>query len=191
MDDPFVGEMNISENFLLRTNNSENFILGMNNSVNFVKVNEAVHVVHQFHKIVSCIFGSVFGIVGITGNLISCYAWRNQKMTSPSSNLLMTLKSLNDVIVCLLYLTIEPLPLILPNVVRSFAYGLYFSFLGLPLFSLFTYASNWMMVLVTADKFFKICRSDIIKVFFYFISSQLSKLDQKSPFVLFVFTNKS
>lgn len=115
----------------------------------------AVKKIQRLHKIVSCIFGLFFGTIGIPGNLLSCYVWRSPKTTS-STTFLMKMKSINDVIVCFLYITIEPLPLYFPEIVKSSSYGMYFSFAGLPLFSVFTYASNWMLAAVTTDRFFKL-----------------------------------
>lgn len=128
-----------------------------NHTLTDIDVNGAVEIVQRIHKVVSCVFGLFFGTVGIPGNLISCYVWRSRKTTS-STTFLMTMKSINDVIVCLLYITIEPLPLYLPEIVHSSSFRMYFSFVGLPLFSVFTYASNWMLAAVTTDRFLKFYR---------------------------------
>lgn len=139
--------------------------------------NGAVEIVQRIHKVISCVFGLFFGTVGIPGNLISCYVWRSRKMTS-STTFLMTMKSINDVIVCLLYITIEPLPLYLPEIVHSSSYGMYFSFVGLPLFSVFTYASNWMLAAVTTDRFLKLYRP-FIQVQIISFLNYLKKLNNK------------
>ncbi|XP_022318229.1 FMRFamide receptor-like [Crassostrea virginica] len=110
----------------------------------------------KMHWYSSSIFGTIFVIVGIIGNILSIMIWSRKSMRT-STGIYLIAQALSDMGLLIFFFITDSLPMIAPSVKTSYAFGVFFSYIGYPIFFLFVVYSIWMTVGVTVDRYIQVC----------------------------------
>lgn len=110
----------------------------------------------KMHFVTSTIIGTIFVIIGIVGNILSISVWTRPKMRSSTGTYLIG-QAIADMGLLLFFFITDSLPMMAPEVKKSFAYGVFFSYIGYPIFFLFVICSIWFTVGVTVDRYILVC----------------------------------
>ena len=132
---------------------------------------DVMAVAKKMHWISSSFAGTIFLLIGLIGNLLSLLIW-GRKMKKSSTELYLVAQSIHDMGVLIFFFLTDSLIMILPKVKESYAYGVFFSYIGYPIFYFFIVTSIWTLVGVTVDRYINVCWFRQAKVN---ISSNLSK----------------
>lgn len=143
----------------------ENTTLGMISSVTTVvadvqstttKDDSSMEMATKMHFVTSTIFGTIFVLIGIVGNILSISVWTRPKMRSSTGTYLIG-QAIADLGLLIFFFITDSLPMMAPEVKKSFSYGVFFSYIGYPIFFLFVICSIWFTVGVTVDRYILVC----------------------------------
>lgn len=110
----------------------------------------------KMHFITSSYFGTIFVIVGLIGNVLSILVWKRKKMRSSTGTYLIG-QAIADGGLLIFFFITDSLRMMAPVIDTSYVYGVFFSFIGYPIFFLFVVCSIWFTVGVTVDRYIQVC----------------------------------
>lgn len=110
----------------------------------------------KMHFITSSYFGTIFVIIGLVGNTLSILVWRRKKMQSSTGTYLIG-QAIADAGLLIFFFITDSIRMMSPSVDTSYAYGVFFAFIGYPIFFLFVVCSIWFTVGVTVDRYIQVC----------------------------------
>lgn len=116
----------------------------------------SMEMAEKMHFVTSAIVGTIFVIVGITGNILSISVWRRPKMRSSTGTYLIG-QAIADMGLLFFFFITESIPKMAPEVLTTHSYGVFFSYIGFPIFFLFVICSIWFTVGVTVDRYIQVC----------------------------------
>ena len=116
----------------------------------------SMEMAEKMHFVTSTIIGTIFVIIGIAGNILSISVWMRPKMRSSTGTYLIG-QAIADMGLLIFFFITESIPKMAPEVVTSYSYGVFFSFIGFPIFFLFVICSIWFTVGVTVDRYIQVC----------------------------------
>ncbi|XP_061180940.1 FMRFamide receptor-like [Saccostrea echinata] len=117
---------------------------------------DVMAVAKKMHWVTSTIFGCIFVIIGLIGNIFSILIWSRKSMRS-STGIYLIAQALADMGLLIFFFITDSLPMMAPSVKASYAFGVFFSYIGYPIFFLFVVWSIWMTVGVTVDRYIQVC----------------------------------
>ncbi|KAK3091717.1 hypothetical protein FSP39_022110 [Pinctada imbricata] len=110
----------------------------------------------KMHWTTSTIFGTVFLIIGLIGNTLSLLVWNRKSMQSSTGYYLIA-QAIADITVLVFFYLTDSIKMIDPAITTSYAYGVFFAYIGYPVFFLGVVVSIWMTVGVTVDRYIQVC----------------------------------
>lgn len=110
----------------------------------------------KMHFVTSTIFGTIFVVVGIIGNILSILVWKREKMRSSTGTYLIG-QAIADMGLLFFFFVTDSIPMMDPDVKTSYAYGMFYCYIGFPIFFLFVICSIWFTVGVTVDRYIQVC----------------------------------
>ncbi|XP_033728102.1 FMRFamide receptor-like [Pecten maximus] len=110
----------------------------------------------KMHWVSSVVFGSIFMVIGLTGNCLAVMVWRRKSMRSSTGTYLIAQAVADSGLLIFFFIT-DTIKMIWPEITTSYAYGSFFSYVGYPIFFLFVVCSIWMTVGVTVDRYIQVC----------------------------------
>ena len=113
-------------------------------------------VAEKMHWITSSFAGTVFLILGFVGNILSLLIW-SKKAKKSSTELYLIAQAINDIGVLIFFFLTDSLIMIQPAFKESYAYGVFYSYVGFPIFYFFIVNSIWTLVGVTVDRYINVC----------------------------------
>lgn len=109
------------------------------------------------HWISSVPLGVTISLIGLLGNAISVYIWYRilkKKIDSGSStSLYLIALGITDCFLLFLFLLTNSLPSGTPEILHSYAYAAFYSYIGFPFLYFFIVSSIWLLVGVTLSRF--------------------------------------
>lgn len=136
-------------------NSTTNDVRGVTNAPNTV-ADDVMEVAKKMHWVTSSIIGTIFVIVGIVGNILSVLIWSRKSMRT-STGVYLIAQALSDMGLLFFFFITDSLTMLVPSVKTSYAFGVFFSYIGYPIFFLFVVYSIWMTVGVTVDRYIQVC----------------------------------
>ena len=113
-------------------------------------------VAERMHYISSSFAGTIFLIFGLAGNILSLIIWCKKSKIS-STEMYLIAQSITDIGVLVLFFLTDSLIMIQPSIKESYTYGVFYSYIGYPLFYFFVVNSIWNLVGVTVDRYINVC----------------------------------
>ncbi|KAL4217737.1 hypothetical protein ACF0H5_022477 [Mactra antiquata] len=110
----------------------------------------------KMHYYTSTVLGTIFVIVGIIGNILSILVWRRKKMWSSTGTYLIG-QAIVDIGLLVFFFITDSLTQMAPSIKTTYSYGVFFSYIGFPIFFLFVVCSIWYTVGVTVDRYIHVC----------------------------------
>ena len=108
------------------------------------------------HWVSNVPLGLFICITGIIGNAISIGIWyrllKRKIDSSPSTSICLICLGFVDCCVLLLFILVETVPAVSPSVLQSYAYSVFYSYVGFPGFYFFLVSSIWLLVGVTVSR---------------------------------------
>ena len=126
-------------------------------------------VAERMHYISSSFAGTIFLIFGLAGNILSLIIWCKKSKIS-STEMYLIAQSITDIGVLVLFFLTDSLIMIQPSIKESYAYGVFYSYIGYPLFYFFVVNSIWNLVGVTVDRYINVCWYQQAKVSIYLLT---------------------
>lgn len=120
------------------------------------EADDIMAVAKKMHWVTSSIFGCIFVIMGLVGNILSILIWSRKSMRS-STGIYLIAQAVADMGLLVFFFITDSLPMMAPPVKSSYAFGVFFSYIGYPIFFLFVVWSIWMTVGVTVDRYIQVC----------------------------------
>lgn len=109
------------------------------------------------HWISSVPLGVTISMIGLLGNAVSVYIWYRilkKKIDSGSStSIYLIALGIIDFLLLLFFLLTNSLPSAFPEIIHSYAYAAFYSYIGFPFLYFFIVASIWLLVGVTFSRF--------------------------------------
>ena len=121
----------------------------------------------KMHFVTSTIFGTIFVVVGLIGNILSILVWKREKMRSSTGTYLIG-QAIADMGLLFFFFVTDSIPMMDPDVKKSYLYGVFYCYIGFPVFFLFVICSIWITVGVTVDRYIQVCWISESKVSFFF-----------------------
>ncbi|XP_053398767.1 FMRFamide receptor-like [Mercenaria mercenaria] len=138
-------------------NTTSNFTIGITTAVSSTaKDDSSMVMAEKMHFVTSAVIGTIFVIIGIIGNILSISVWMRPKMRSSTGTYLIG-QAIADMGLLVFFFITESVPKMAPEVTKSFSYGVFFSYIGYPIFFLFVICSIWFTVGVTVDRYIQVC----------------------------------
>lgn len=120
------------------------------------KDDSAMEMATKMHFVTSTIIGTIFVIIGLVGNVLSISVWLRPKMRSSTGTYLIG-QAIADMGLLVFFFITDSIPMMAPEVKMSYSYGVFFSYIGYPIFFLFVICSIWFTVGVTVDRYILVC----------------------------------
>lgn len=117
---------------------------------------DAMAIATKMHWISSVVFGTIFMVIGLTGNSLSVLVWRRKAMRSSTGTYLIAQAVADSGLLAFFFIT-DTIKMIWPEIAKSYVYGSFFSYVGYPIFFLFVVCSIWLTVGVTVDRYIQVC----------------------------------
>lgn len=117
---------------------------------------EMVSVAKEMHWYSSVVFGTIFMVVGLLGNILSIIVWSRKSMRSSTGTYLIA-QAAADVCVLVFFFFTDSLAMMNPGIKMELSYGNFYSYIGYPFFFLAVIISIWMTVGVTVDRYIQVC----------------------------------
>ncbi|BFZ04128.1 hypothetical protein BsWGS_07167 [Bradybaena similaris] len=110
----------------------------------------------DMHFVMSAIVGPIICCFGMIGNILSIITWCRPGMCSSTGRYL-TGQAVADLAVLLMFLLCDSALYWNAELKYSLSYGIFFSYIGYPLFFLSIVLSIWITVGVTIDRYIMVC----------------------------------
>ena len=123
-------------------------------------------VAEKMHWISSSFAGTIFLIFGLAGNTMSLIIWC-KKAKNSSTEMYLIAQSISDIGVLVFFFLTDSLTMIRPSIKESYTYGVFYSYVGYPIFYFFIANSIWNLVGVTVDRYINVCWYKQAKVSVY------------------------
>lgn len=120
------------------------------------EMGEMLTTAQTMHWYSSVIFGTIFVIVGLIGNSFSISVWGRKKMRSSTGTYLIAQAIADSGLLAFFFIT-DSLVMICPSIKTIYGFGVFFSYIGYPIFFLFVILSIWITVGVTVDRYIQVC----------------------------------
>lgn len=117
---------------------------------------EMLTTAQTMHWYSSVIFGTIFVVVGLVGNSFSISIWGRKKMRSSTGTYLIAQAVADSGLLAFFFVT-DSLVMICPSIKSLYAFGVFYSYIGYPIFFLFVILSIWITVGVTVDRYIQVC----------------------------------
>ena len=111
------------------------------------------------------ILGTIIIVFGTFGNIISIIVWTRRSMRSTTGTYLIALAGANSGHLLFFFFT-DGIQILCPEIKKASSYGLFYSYVGFPLFMLFVSCSAWVTVGMTEDRCIKVCWINLAQVGF-------------------------
>ena len=101
--------------------------------------------------------GIVLSLIGLVGNIISIIIWTritkstDSRKTRNTGTYLIVL-AVADSLLLVFFLLQDSLKAMIPDVVKSYEFAIFYSYVAFPFFFFFIFASIWLVVSVTYDR---------------------------------------
>jgi hypothetical protein len=125
--------------------------------------NQDMALAQKLHWVSSSVFGFIFGLLGISGNILSIIVWSRKKMASSTGSYLI-IQAIVDIFVLVFFVLTESLTELFPKIKTSTFYGIFYAWVGYPFFYLVIVLSIWMLVAVTVDRYIHVTYPSRVKV---------------------------
>lgn len=122
-------------------------------------------VAEKMHWISSSFAGTIFLIFGLVGNILSLLIW-SRKVKKSSTELYLIAQSITDIGVLVFFFLTDSLVMMMPQIKETYAYGVFYCYIGYPIFYFFIVNSIWTLVGVTVDRYINVCWYQQAKVMF-------------------------
>ncbi|CAG2253285.1 probable G-protein coupled receptor 139 [Mytilus edulis] len=117
---------------------------------------DMVSVAKEMHWYSSVVFGTFFVVVGLIGNMLSMIIWNRKSLRSSTGTYLIA-QAAADMSVLIFFFFTDSLAMMDPDIKRDDSYGMFYSYVGYPIFYLAIIISIWMTVGVTVDRYIQVC----------------------------------
>ena len=120
----------------------------------------------KFEYVTIGIFGTIIVLFGVVANVLSIIVWNRKSMRSTTGTYLIALSGAG-VAHLLFFFLAEGIQILNPDILESYHYGVFYSFVGFPFYMMFLTCNIWITVGLTADRCIKVCWSHKAQVKLY------------------------
>lgn len=137
-------------------------IPGVEKTDNTVEMMKVAKIMHWYSSVV---FGTIFVVIGLIGNILSIIVWNRKSLRSSTGTYLIA-QAIADVSVLLFFYFVDSIAMMSPSIKKDSVYGAFFAYIGYPIFYLAVIISIWMTVGVTVDRYIQVCWISYSKVWY-------------------------
>ena len=119
----------------------------------------------DFEYITIGIIGTVIVVFGIIANALSIIVWNRKSMRSTTGTYLIALSGAGLAHLFFFFLA-EGIQILNPDILESYHYGVFYSYVGFPFYMMFLTCNIWITVGLTVDRCIKVCWSHKAQVEF-------------------------
>lgn len=119
-------------------------------------VAEMMNVAKMMHWYSSVVAGTILVVIGLIGNILSIIVWNRRSLKSSTGTYLIA-QAVADIGLLLFFFFTDSIVMMIPEIKQQYSYGVFFSYIGYPVFFLFVIISIWTTVGVTVDRYIQVC----------------------------------